>query len=189
MLTQDMKDLVAGNTIRCQAVHGRQLVVVLRIHVAPALDEGRGQLGPVVVDGHLHQHRRPGRVVVLHLRLAAPREHFRERLRVHRDAPVVRRCGEVVKDRRLRECMCEGKIHLNLTLSEAVQHCLRGGPARLVLKIVIRKIDSIVACRNALHAISAENAGGWGVLSQGLARIAWQIGITMLGRTVSKYPR
>lgn len=55
-----LKDLVAGNTIRCQAVHGRQLVVVLRIHVGTVLNQDHDLGRSVSAATHPTHVKRPG---------------------------------------------------------------------------------------------------------------------------------
>ena len=70
VLEQDARGLAV--VVEAGPVQRRVPILVLRIHVAPALDEGRGQLGPVVAEGHLDQHRVPVLVAVLQLSVGGP---------------------------------------------------------------------------------------------------------------------
>jgi len=77
VLEQDTRGLavvVVGGVVQRRVLR----TLVRRVHVAAALDEGRDRRGPVVEVGHLHQHRPPVAVAVLHLGLAAPAEHLEE---------------------------------------------------------------------------------------------------------------
>ena len=79
VLDQDARKLAAVEL--AGLVQRREPIIVLRIHVAPALDEGHGCLGPVVVEAHPVQYRAPVPVAEINLHVGGPLELRLECLR------------------------------------------------------------------------------------------------------------